>query len=254
MKILRYDGSFYGLIRVLAPCLQHRQLPDGIECDNARQPLLFAVADEKPASSTELSADLARDPQVFKIPGVTQESWLNAWHAFLSEAPGIELAIARYLLLATEKQAAVNSFMADDRVLLIQRLARKVTFERHRFMGLLRFRSIGQNLYYASINSDNFILPILAPFFVQRFADQQWIIHDRRREVAAIYNMRAWTIIERAAADLPIDSPEEDAAQRLWQCFFDSIAVRERLNLALQQKFIPKKYWQDLIEKPGCRP
>ncbi|MDD3146034.1 MAG: DUF4130 domain-containing protein, partial [Candidatus Riflebacteria bacterium] len=61
----------------------------------------------------------------------------------------------------------------------------------------------------------------------------------------------AWTIIERAAADLPADSPEEDATQRLWQCFFDSIAVRERLNLALQQKFIPKKYWHDLIEKPG---
>ncbi len=249
MKILRYDGSFYGLISAMAPCLLRRQLPDGIERDNARQPLLFAPEEEKSASSTDLSADFARDPQAFRLPGVSQESWLNAWHAFLSEAPGIEFAIARYLLLAIEKRANVDSFMADDRVRIIQRLARKVTFERHRFLGLLRFRSIGPALYYASINPDNFVLPILAPFFVKRFADQQWIIHDRKREVAAIYNLRTWTIIERATTDLPADSPEEGATQQLWQCFFDSIAVRERLNLALQQKFIPRKYWQDLIEK-----
>lgn len=251
MNILRYDGSFYGLICVMAPYLKRHQLPDGIERENARQPLLFALETEKSAPVTDLSADLACDPQAFRLPGVSQESWQNVWHAFLSETPGIELAIARYLLLAIEKCGVIDAFMADDRVRCIQRLARKVTFERHRFMGLLRFRSIGDNLYYASINSDNFILPILAPFFVERFADQQWIIHDRKREVAAMYDMRVWTIIERSAADLPADSPEEGVTQQLWQCFFDSIAVRERLNLALQQKFIPKKYWQDLIEKPG---
>ena len=251
MNILRYDGSFFGLISVLVPYLRRGHLPDGIERENARQPMLFAVAEEQTTTLTSFSADLARDPQAFKLPGVGNETWLNAWHAFLSEAPGIELAIARYLLLAIEKSGSVDSFMADDRVRLIQRLARRVTFERHRFMGLLRFRSIGADLYYASLASDNFILPILAPFFVKRFADQQWIIHDRRRAIAAIYDRRTWTIIERAATDLPVDSPEENATQRLWQCFFDSIAVRERLNLALQQKFIPKKYWQDLIEKPG---
>ncbi|OGK07667.1 MAG: hypothetical protein A2W80_09920 [Candidatus Riflebacteria bacterium GWC2_50_8] len=250
MNILRYDGSFYGLISVLAPYLKRQQLPDGIERDNSRQPLLFA-ADEDQSEKAVTVQQGNYDPEVFRLSGVSRETWQNAWHAFLSEAPGIELAIARYLLLALEKRGVVESHMTDERVQRIHRLAHKVVFERHRFMGLLRFRAIGVNLYYASINSDNFILPILAPFFVERFADQQWIIHDRKRELAAIYDMRAWTIIERAAADLPAASPEEDATQGLWQCFFDSIAVRERLNLALQQKFIPKKYWQDLVETPG---
>lgn len=251
MRVLRYDGSFFGLICTLAPFLRNHQLPDAIERENTRQPSLIAVDEEREKVSTALSPVLASDPEVFRLPGVSQESWLNAWHAFLSEAPGIELAIARYLLLAIEKKGIVNAHLTDDRVRNIQRLARKVLFERHRFMGLLRFRNIGANLYYASINSDNFILPILGQFFVERFADQQWIIHDRKREVAAVYNLHSWTIVERAAADMPADSAQEDIAQRLWQCFFDSIAVRERLNLALQQKFIPQKYWQDLIETPG---
>ena len=251
MNILRYDGSFYGLICVLAPYLKRRQLPDGIERENVRQPSLVTTDEERPPISTDLSPRLAHDPEVFRIPGISSESWQNAWYAFLSEVSGIEIMIARYLLLAIDKRGGVDAHLTDDRVRSIQRLARKVLCERHRFMGLLRFRSIGQNLYYASINSDNFVLPLLGSFFAERFADQQWIIHDRKREVAAMYDLRVWTIIERSAGDLPADSPEEDAAQRLWQCFFASIAVRERLNLALQQKFIPKKYWSDLIEIPG---
>ncbi|MBU1108114.1 MAG: TIGR03915 family putative DNA repair protein [Candidatus Riflebacteria bacterium] len=251
MNILRYDGSFYGLICALAPYLYRHQLPDVVERENVRQPALIPTDEEPQMISTALAPGLACDPQAFRLPGVSRESWLNAWHAFLSEAPGIETMIARYLLLAIEKRGAVDTYLTDDRVRNINRFAHRVLAEKHRFMGLLRFRNIGQNLYYASINSDNFVLPLLAPFFVERFADQQWIIHDRRREVAAMYDLRVWTIIERSAGDLPEDSPEEDAAQRLWRCFFDSIAVRERLNLALQQKFIPKKYWSDLIETPG---
>jgi len=252
MKFIRYDGSFYGLISALTPYLRQRRLPDGIEHENARQPLLLALeTEEDHAGELVPGGKNLHDPELFRIPGISRETWQNAWHAFLSETGGIEMDIARYLIFALEKRGRVDSYLTDSRVRNIQRLAKRVLFERHRFMGLLRFRSIGANLYYASINSDNFILPILAPFFVERFADQQWIIHDRKREMAAVYNLKTWTIIERSASDMPADSSEEDTTQHLWQCFFDSIAVRERLNLSLQQKFIPKKYWQDLIEKVG---
>lgn len=251
METIRYDGSFYGLISALVPYLIQRRIPDAIDRENAIQPSLLFSEPDPPAQAPALLNGNAHDPQIFRIPGISRETWQNAWHAFLSEAEKIEVAIARYLLLALDKHGSVDSYLTDARVSLIQRQARKVLCERHRFMGLLRFRKIGANLYYASLRSDNFLLPILAPFFVERLSDQQWIMHDRRREVAAIYNLKTWTIIERAATDMPADSSEETEAQQLWQSFFTSIAVRERLNLALQQKFIPKKYWPDLIEKPG---
>jgi len=248
MQIIRYDGSFYGLIFALAPFLKRRQLPDAIDPENALQPSLLDFQENRADSAPLALSSYAHDPEIFRLPGVTKETWQNAWHAFLSEAQGIEMAIARYLLLALEKSGRVDAFMTDDRVRFIHRLSRRVLAERHRFMGLLRFRNIGPNLFYAPLHSDNFILPILAPFFVSRLSDQQWLIHDRRRQIAAVYNLKTWTMIERAANDTPVESSEEQAAQKLWQKFFDSIAVRERLNLALQQKFIPKKYRQDLIE------
>ncbi len=251
MHVLRYDGSFYGLISGLVPYLRQRRLPDAIERENVLQPSLLSFAEEPQTEAISVAGDNRHDPELFRIPGISRETWQNAWHAFLSEDGNIELGIGRYLLLALEKRGSVDSFLTDERVHRVHRLAKRVLAERHRFMGLLRFRSIGANLYYASINSDNFLLPVLGPFFAKRFAGQQWIIHDRRRAMAAVYNLQTWTIIERGSADIPTDSSEEVAAQHLWQCFFDSIAVRERLNLALQQKFIPKKYWQDLIEKPG---
>jgi probable DNA metabolism protein len=249
MQIIQYDGSFYGLIFALAPFLKKRGLPDGIDRENTLQPSLMAFEEKTPNSTSLSLSSYTHDPEIFRLPGVTKETWQNAWHAFLSETKGIEMGIARYLLLALEKRGRVDSLMTDERVRFIQRMARRVLAERHRFMGLLRFRNIGQNLFYASIHSDSFILPILAPFFVDRLGDQQWLIHDRRRQIAAIYNLKTWIMIEKAANDIPDDSANEAVAQNLWQNFFDSIAVRERLNLALQQKFIPKKYRQDLIEK-----
>ncbi len=251
MQIIRYDGSFYGFISALVPFLQQRQLPDAIERENERQPLLAIAGAESQCDAISVAGGNLHDAGLFRIPGISRETWQNAWYAFLSEDKNIEMRLARYLLLALEKRGTVDAYQTDERVRSVHRLARQVGVERHRFMGLLRFRSIGDNLYYASISSDNFVLPVLAPFFVRRFAGQQWIIHDRRREVAAVYNLKTWTIIERKSADIPPDASEESAAQHLWQCFFDSIAVRERLNLALQQKCIPKKYWHDLIEKPG---
>lgn len=250
MKILRYDGSFYDLICGLVPYLKQRQLPDNIELENAQQPSLFAMEEEPETTKIALGNGNIHDPEIFRIPGISRETWHNAWHAFLSEAKSIELEIARYLLFALEKKGKVDLYQTDDRVRKIQRLAKRVLFERHRFMGLLRFRAIGSNLYYASIRPDNFILPLLAPFFVDRFSDQKWIIHDRKRELAAVYNLKTWTIVERAAVEMPQDAPEEATAQHLWQCFFDSIAIQERLNHSLQQQFMPKKYWQDLVEKP----
>ncbi|HMM58977.1 MAG TPA: TIGR03915 family putative DNA repair protein, partial [Candidatus Rifleibacterium sp.] len=251
MQIIRYDGSFYGLISALVPFLKQRRLPDAVERENQQQPLLAIAETEPQTDAISVASGNLHDAELFRIPGISRETWQNAWYAFLSEEKNIELRLARYLLLALEKRGSVDAYQADERVRSIHRLARQVNVERHRFLGLLRFRSIGANLYYAAISSDTFVLPVLAPFFVRRFAGQQWIIHDRRREVAAVYNLKTWTIIERKSADIPPDASEESAAQHLWQCFFDSIAVRERLNLALQQKCIPKKYWHDLIEKPG---
>ena len=43
---------------------------------------------------------------------------------------------------------------------------------------------------------------------------------------------------------------EEQKYQQLWKLFFKTIAIQERKNARCQMQFMPKKYWQDLIEEP----
>ena len=43
-------------------------------------------------------------------------------------------------------------------------------------------------------------------------------------------------------------SKEESNFQVLWKTFFNTISIKERQNARLQMQFMPKKYWQDLVE------
>jgi probable DNA metabolism protein len=54
---------------------------------------------------------------------------------------------------------------------------------------------------------------------------------------------------DRADAAAPDSSDAEFAA--LWQRYLRHLTIPERRNLALQQQFIPKKYWKYLVEQPG---
>ena len=44
-------------------------------------------------------------------------------------------------------------------------------------------------------------------------------------------------------------SEDEIYFQNLWKCFYNTISIKERKNPRLQMQYMPKKYWQDLIEK-----
>ena len=46
----------------------------------------------------------------------------------------------------------------------------------------------------------------------------------------------------------PHITENEKHFQSLWKTFFTTIAISERTNKRCQMQYMPKKYWQDLIE------
>ncbi len=58
-------------------------------------------------------------------------------------------------------------------------------------------------------------------------------------------------MIEDSFCNVFTETKEEAEIRDLWQCFFENIAIKERLNLVLQQKFLPRRIWHDLVEKVG---
>lgn len=118
--------------------------------------------------------------------------------------------------------------------------------------GLLRFIEIGDNLFYASIHPDNNIIENLGHHFIRRLPTQNFIIHDKNRNIAFLYNTKEYKIVDSTLLTIPNISENEKKYQELWTAFFKTIAIKERTNSRLQMQYMPKKYWEDLVELDQC--
>jgi probable DNA metabolism protein len=51
-----------------------------------------------------------------------------------------------------------------------------------------------------------------------------------------------------ATPGAPLPSARERSVQDLWRTYHRRIAIATRVNLELQRKFMPRKYWRYLTE------
>ncbi|MSM38160.1 MAG: DUF4130 domain-containing protein [Geobacter sp.] len=240
----RYDGSFAGLLTLLARLLPARILPDAISVDPPLQQSLFTVVTTVETDQLlveqfweKLSTHLA--PTCLRIVRL----------AFLADHPGRELMICRYLLLAWEGKN-IGNMLAHSDVAPLWKLSQQVGREAHRYLGFVRFQEVEGGFYYAGIAPDHRILPLIAPHFAARFRDQQWLIHDNRHGEGIIHdrNRREWLILPMNVHAEPQLTLAEERFQVLWRSYFTTLAIAERENLRLQQSKVPKKVRPWLVE------
>lgn len=169
---------------------------------------------------------------------------------FLSEKQGFERLVYDYLKLGLKKGVSFLNNLADNTVKDVNKLCAKVKRECHRFYGLLRFEKTSEGVYYATFEPDHNIIVLIAPHFKNRMRDQDWIIHDKRRDLAVLYSAKdrlfEQVAIERLQKNL---SDDEAMVQQLWRAYFKSITIDDRKNPTLQRRFMPVRYWKYLTEK-----
>jgi probable DNA metabolism protein len=78
---------------------------------------------------------------------------------------------------------------------------------------------------------------------------EKWIIHDKRRERAAINKNGRPEILSIELDRLPDKDSSEDIYSGLWKNFYSSTAIKNKTNLRLQKQFMPVRYWKHLVEK-----
>ncbi len=239
-----YDGSFEGLLTSIYEAYYRHENPDRIIPDKLPQLNMLDVNVEIPTHAEKAS-------KVYNsiLDKISSDALDNVYYAYLSEEAESGKNIYEYLKLGWKIGAKVDMFLSEDRVLRLHKTAQRVGIERHRMLGLLRFGECRDGIYYSQIEPDNNILQLLAPHFANRMADQNWIIHDIRRGIAAIYNMKNWIITELELNSLPDMSSREDFYQSLWRQYFSSISIDSRRNLKLQLQHMPRRYWPHLTEK-----
>lgn len=166
---------------------------------------------------------------------------------YLSEDKARFDAIKNFIITARTLGRHCYMNHTDPGVYPLLKLEQAVERERHKFLGLLRFKRLKGDIYYASFAPSYDISMLLADHFSERLNDQYFIIHDLKREKAIFYNKKSWVMGDLAEVQ-ELYHQEELAFQSFWQKYHKHIAIAERKNPRLQMQFMPKKYWDYLTE------
>lgn len=166
--------------------------------------------------------------------------------AYLSDDPARFDAIDRFIQQARQDGKSVYH-QINDMVTPLLSLERAVERERHKFLGLLRFKRLKGDIYYAAYEPTFDLSVLLVEHFIERMGGEYFIIHDIKRQKAVFYNKKSWVTSDLAQVDEQYHQ-EELAFQSFWKKYHRHIAIAERKNLDLQRSFMPKKYWRYLPE------
>lgn len=243
-----YDGSFEGLLTAIYDSYYKIKPDNIIPSRHFNENFLY--------ESIDIMTDIEKFNKVYASikRRISETALENVYYAYLSEIENISNYIYEYLKFGFRVGGDLDSFLADPRVFNVHKAVRKVTGERHRLLGLLRFKKLKSDIYYASIEPDHNVLPILTPHFAERMSDQNFIIHDIKRSMAAVYDKRNWVIKHiYKSQDTPPSSfsVKEDSLdyEDLWKNYYKHISIESKRNINLQKQHMPKRYWAHLTEK-----
>ena len=244
MLIYTCDGSFEGLLTSIFEAYNRKENPSRILlCSHFQESLI----EEKVHIETDDSkAKRVLDSIITKI---SHNSFEKIYYTYLSEHEDCGTWIYNYIRLGLKMGRAIDNHLSDDFVLKVHKTSLKVLGERHLLLGLLRFQEIGENIFYAPIEPQHNVIELIAPHFVNRLPNENWIIHDKKRGLAAVYDKNNLAINPTDFTGTFDKSPHEDSYQTMWKSYFKSIAIKNRINPKLQRRNMPSRYWNYLTEK-----
>lgn len=243
MLVYIYDGTFPGLLTAIYEAFCQKEKPGQILKEWEYSQNLFS-------QPIYISSDKDKADKVFNVirEKVSFAALKNVYYAFLSEIYNVETVIYSYLKLGFKMSKYVEGNHSDENVSKLHEICKKVGREKHRMLGLIRFRLIKGDIFYASMEPDHNVITLIAPHFARRMPDQNWIIHDIKRKTAIVYNQTEWVMTDLEFNEaLPRDE-KEYTYQIAWKIYFEKIAIRERKNPRLQKSFMPSRYWKHLVE------
>ena len=259
-----YDGTFDGLLTTLRRVWQRGGEAWSIRPASGAQGGLFAAT--TPVQTDPITARAVWTNLLRWLPEKVRE---RLYHVFLAEQPDSELLIYRYLQKTIAQRGAdISEQWADDVVRRVYELSRWLGREQHRMQAFVRFEQTEAGLYHATIDPDVNVLPLIAGHFARRYADQKWLIFDKRRRYGIRYDGRRVLLVRpepTTARRQPGTSDEgtgwslafpaaalaerEPTYQHLWRTYYDAATIAARRSPERHRRHLPKRYWKLLTEK-----
>lgn len=253
---LIYDGSFNGFLTAVFTAYEKRLQVNSIMPRHRWQEGLFS-------ESIEIQTDPEKARRVWNgLKKRNSNTMHDMYFAFLSEEEGIEDLLLRMVRKCLDKNRRKGINYADPDVLKLHQVARKVGREKHRMEAFIRFMQTKDGIYFANVEPDFNVLPLISKHFRTRYADQEWLIYDQKRKYGLHYNLKRTQVVlldlEGAVTNSlnPDDRFTEEEAdwQELWKNYFRSTNIKSRINTKLHLQHVPRRYHKYLVEKNELRP
>jgi len=251
MIIFRYDKTFEGLLSCVFDAYSRKQFPDRLLSATDIEPL-FTQERHTVVSSEEKSERVWKALRE-KLPDRADSMLLHVW---LSEIENIDELLFRYICKNFDHPKTIAFNFGDADVLEIQKIARKVSHEALYIKQFIRFQKAADDIFFAPIRPIYNALPLAVSHFTDRFADQQWVIYDLKRQFGFYYDLHTTREITftdddalREKLDESLMAADEKLFQELWKGYFKSLTIKERINPRLQRQHMPQRFWRYMTEK-----
>ncbi|OCG58673.1 hypothetical protein A9G41_05765 [Gilliamella sp. Nev5-1] len=263
MLAFYYDKSFEGLLCAVFEAFKLKKMPECLLATEQVEPLL--VSDTHHVEFDNAKYERVRKALINKLSKVALRHLMYVW---LSELPESDLIVFRYICKVFKSSQSIETDFADQDVLAVHDIAKKVSRERHRVIQFVRFSAINNpvkdvfndkedKIYFSIIAPIYNVLPLVLKFFKDRFADQKWAIYDEKREYGYIYNLHSIKPVSLTDKnDLIINSQvnknylarDEALFQTMWLRYCNALTIKERINPKLQRQQMPSRFWHLLPE------
>lgn len=258
---LLYEPSFEGWLsavyQVYKRKLQHDEALQLI-AEDQYIPSLISTAAHVTTDDEQAQRVLKKLNKRLGRSGMRQILW-----GFLSEKPNIGTTLFHIVKYAIDHpKRNVLEDLGHLEVLELAQTVKSVHREKHRMEAFVRFEHTTDDIYFARVEPDFNVLPIIGEHFRQRYQDQHWAIYDLARGYGIYYDMsqstpsrpaelQTITDLDEAVLRNPasIHSPNEQRYQRFWQGYFTNVNIKERKNTRLHRQHMPQRYWKYLSEK-----
>ena len=251
MLVFRYDKTFDGLLSAVFDAYSLHMFPESLIGPGEPEPLFTervhdVVTDE--AHASRVWRGLER-----RLVARARSMFVYAWHG---EQAGSDLLMLRCLRRVFDEGGGVVADQGDPDMKALHRLALQVSHERERMKQFVRLQKAADGTYFAAVTPEHNALPLALDYFIDRFADQRWLIYDRKRDYGYYYDCtsaRRITLEDDRGmiADKLADewlAEDERQFQLLWKNYFRALAIPQRTNERLQRRMMPRRYWKHLTE------
>ena len=170
-----YDGTFDGLLCCIFRAFERREDPDEVHpCMPAQLSML--------GEPVRVQTDAARARRV--EAGIVRTAGVQA---LCHVRDAVFSCVFRY-------GPAVHDLLTDDTLLRVRETSQRLWTETHRLREFLRFRELANGVFIAEMTPDNDVTELLMPHFADRFGDMPFVLHDRGRQKAGVWDTHTWVL------------------------------------------------------------